>query len=119
METFLDLDGFSTPVDLDTLSKKSWHTLKRRTQLAGDIPQEFFSSINHDPKTEKAWIAYWKDDPVHAWLGKHSENRPKYFTQEGNSFQYHQNVQASDVESLNELTQELVNLPLSQLRISK
>ena len=110
METFLDLDGFSTPVDLDTLSTKSWHTLKRRTQLAGDIPQEFFTSINQDPKTEKAWISYWKRNPVHAWLGKHSENRPRYFTQEGNSFRYHQNVQASDVEPLNELTQELVNL---------
>ena len=110
METFLDLDGFSTPVDLDILSIKSWHTLKRRTQLAGDLPQEFFASIDHDPKAGKAWISYWKRNPVHAWLGKHSELRPKYFTQEGNAFRYHQKVQTSEVEPLTELTQELVNL---------
>ena len=110
METFLDLDGFSTPVDLDILSIKSWHTLKRRTQLAGDLPQEFFASIDHDPKAGKAWISYWKRNPVHAWLGKHSELRPKYFTQEGNAFRYHQKVQTSEVEPLAELTQELVNL---------
>jgi superfamily II DNA or RNA helicase/SOS-response transcriptional repressor LexA len=109
METFLDLDGFQKPPSLETLAIRSWHTLKRRVQLSGDLPQEFFSSISDDQKTTKSWVSYWNRNPVHAWLGKHSENRPQFFAVQEDQFTFHKSLDQASATILSELTQELVN----------
>ena len=104
IETFLDLNGFSQPPVLSALAVRSWHTLKRRHQLSSDVPEEFKESISDSAKSERAWISYWRSNPVRAWIGCEA------FLLNSNYFSYHHEVDASDVDTLTELTQELVNL---------
>ena len=110
IETFLDLNGFAEPPEVPTLSVRSWETLKRRRQLSGDLPQAFLTSISDDSQTEKAWISYWKGNPVRAWLGRNSANRPQFFVLDGRRFCFQHAVEPGAVEVLTTLTQELVNL---------
>ena len=110
IETFLDLNGFAQAPEVRTLSVRSWDTLKRRQQLSGDLPQAFLTSIYDDTKTEQAWITYWRGNPLRAWLGRNSANKPKFFTLDSSRFCFHQAVESEDVEALSALTQELVNL---------
>ena len=109
METFLALNGFVSPPTLSTLATRSWSTLKRRVQLTADLPQEYFTSINHDPKIEKSWISYWKRNPVHAWLGRHSAQRPEFFVLQDEQLAFHKALNETTATHLEELTQELVN----------
>lgn len=110
IETFLDLNGFSEPPEVTTLSVRSWHTLKRRHQFTSDLPEAFLTSISDDAKSEKAWISYWKGNPVRAWLGRNSAKRPRFFALDGSRFAFQHAVETNDTEALTELTQELVNL---------
>lgn len=104
IETFLDLNGFSQPPELSALSVRSWHTLKRRHQLSSDVPEEFKVSISDSAKSERAWISYWRGNPVRAWIGR------EVFLLNSNYFSYYHEVNASDIDTLTELTQELVDL---------
>ena len=110
IETFLDLNGFTEPPELETLSVRSWHTLKRRHQLVGDLPQELLEPFSKGSRKEKKWITYWKGNPIRAWLGRNSASRPKFFVLENSRFTYNHTVATNDGEALAELTQELVNL---------
>jgi superfamily II DNA or RNA helicase/SOS-response transcriptional repressor LexA len=110
IETFLDLNGFSEPPEISTLSVRSWHTLKRRHQLKNDLPEKFQTSISNDARNEKSWITYWKGNPVKAWLRRKSAKKANFFGSDDGRFTFQHTIDSSDIEALTNLTQELVNL---------
>lgn len=116
LETFLNLNGFSEPPTVSTLSVRSWQTLKRRRLLSHDAPDEFQTSISDDAQSEKSWIAHWKSNPVKAWVGGNTVNKPAFFRLDGAQFAYQHPVEVNAIEALTGLTQEIVNLRYLQYK---
>lgn len=78
LEALLEIDGWRSLSALEAISDRSWQVLQRRRSLLADIPPEL-QNINdgRDP----AWIAYWRKNPISAWVGgNRQENTPSYFT---------------------------------------
>ncbi len=69
LEAWLELDGLSRPISLDTLAQRSRDVLERRRPLLNDLSPEMQSVAAADP----TWVRYWRDNPVNAWIGG---NRP-------------------------------------------
>lgn len=110
LETFLNLNGFAIPPSVSTLAVRSWQTLKRRLLLSHDAPEKYHVSIDEDERIKTSWIAHLKSNPVNAWVGGNTVNKPSFFRLDGAEFAYRQKIAADDIEGLTELTQELVNL---------
>jgi superfamily II DNA or RNA helicase/HKD family nuclease len=78
LEALLEIDGWRSPSTLAAISDRSLQVLQRRRSLLADIPTELQNTrLGSDP----AWIAYWRKNPINAWLGgNRPESAPSYFT---------------------------------------
>ncbi len=69
LEALLDLNGFSTPPRIVDLARRSFKVMNRRKEFHGDLLERFNVSFKDYSLIEKRWIAYWKDNPIKAWIG--------------------------------------------------
>ncbi|MFN9754138.1 MAG: hypothetical protein ACK55L_01915, partial [bacterium] len=63
LEAFQELNGWQTPPPLPELAARSWDVLHRRPPLLVDLSETFPHGRS------LAWLAYWRRNPVNAWVG--------------------------------------------------
>jgi len=114
LEAFIELNGFVLGVNLTELAERSFEILQRRRQLLGDLPDSFSQLNELEGDSLKAWVKYWKANPVNSWLGNNRNNSSLFFALEGDSFNFINQVSADNAETLSALTQELIDFKLSQ-----
>jgi superfamily II DNA or RNA helicase/HKD family nuclease/SOS-response transcriptional repressor LexA len=74
LEAFQELNGWQTPPPLPELAARSWDVLHRRPPLLADLSETF--SDGRSP----AWLAYWRRNPVNAWVGGNTRSATPLFT---------------------------------------
>ena len=110
LEALLELGGLTQPVALDILAQRSRVVLERRPPLLVDLPD----SIRTSGATYPAWVRYWRDNPVKAWIGgNRARDAKSFFKLEGTSFTLAQQVREQIVPTLTAMLQELVDYRLA------
>ena len=111
LEAFLELDGLSSAPTLEAVCERSWQVLQRRKSLLGDLPDTGFQSENGK---SLEWQAYWRKNPVHAWIGGNRASSDEYFFAiKGGRLSLVELDEISDSAALNTLIQELVDYRLA------
>lgn len=111
LEAFLELDGFSQPLDLESLSRQSYRMLIRRKKMAADLPDDFQNPHKRD---EDAWQKYWLRNPVNAWIGGNKKQGSSFFALESSTFSFRKKIPATDRDTLTMMVQELIDLRFLQ-----
>ncbi|WP_426416762.1 DUF3427 domain-containing protein [Aestuariirhabdus sp. LZHN29] len=121
LEAFLEMNGFSEAPSVELLARKSFDVLKRRPTLNPDLPNIYSELTNLDGVNQTKWVAYWKQNPINAWIGGNRSKGPFYFSQQDGNFSFTGNVVSELLDPLYVLTQELVNYRFLsyEVRLSK
>ena len=114
LEAFLELDGFTSVVNLRELAEKSFEVLQRKRQLLDDLPEQFRNISTLDQKMFRRWLTYWQSNPIAAWTAKGRSNNQSLFTIKEEKFEFNYPVSTNYAEELIVLTQELINYRLLQ-----
>lgn len=114
LEAFLELDGFIKGINLRDLAERSFEILQRRRQLLGDLPESFLHINVLDKKTHVKWVAYWRKNPVAAWIGENRKDNQAIFIIDGDIIKFKSDVSQENTEILSSLVQELIDFKLSQ-----
>ncbi len=105
LEAFQELDGWEAGPTLGELGRRSWEVLQRRRELLGDVPEEY-----RDAYVGKEWLAYWRKNPVNAWIGGNRGGGRVFFGVEGGRMV--PRIQGGGVEFA-DVVQELVDYRLA------
>ena len=114
LEVFLELDGFTSRINLQKLAEKSFELLQRKRQLLGDMPEQFRNLEKLDQQKLKRWITYWRNNPVAAWTGENRSDNRSLFAINEDIFEFNQEVGPEYTDVLAVLTQELIDFRLLQ-----
>lgn len=107
LEAFQELDGWREAPTLVDLAERSWQVLQRRRPLLADVPSEWQQLV----ESPDGWGAYWKKNPVAAWLGS------PFFSVEEGRFIGASRLSAADIPWLTALVQELVDYRLATYEV--
>ncbi len=109
LEAFQELDGWRVPPGLDTVVARSWEVMQRRPSLSGDLPESMRTVKGAIPQD---WSAYWKQDPVDAWLEGNTSDPPA-FVINNERFEPVFKVEAGLVDTFSSLVQEIIDYRLA------
>ncbi|NWO07380.1 MAG: DUF3427 domain-containing protein, partial [Alteromonadaceae bacterium] len=107
LEAFQELDGWRSPPELAALANQSLKVLQRRRSLLGELPEEMRG--NPEPR---AWQAYWRKNPVKAWIGENTKKAGFFEIAEGH-FTAGITLTSDHIDSFTALVQELVDYRLA------
>lgn len=110
LEAFIELDGFSKPIDTQTLALESFLIIRRRRALIRDLPERFKASDRLDGTELTAWHTYWLNNPVNAWIGGNRKgDNQTFFTVKNNTFFFNANIAESAIEIFLRFAGELID----------
>src|SRR5690554_3816900 len=107
LEAFQELDGWRNPAELSTLASQSLKVLQRRRSLLGELPED----MRESPEP-KAWQAYWRRNPVKAWIGENTKKAGFFKITEGH-FTAAITLASDQIDTFTALVQELVDYRLA------
>ncbi len=115
LEAFQELDGWRRAPDLNQLAARSREILERHRPLLTDLPESMRSG---DEASDEAWVRYWRDNPINAWVGgnRHSDTRRWFRVAEQEVEPYFEpafEVDQRESETLAALVQELIDFRLA------
>ena len=110
LEAFQELDGWSEGPTLPQLAARSWEILRRRRSLLADLPEEQNQSMDGDSSD---WRAYWRRNPVQAWIGGNRPNSTSYFRIADGCFVAAFAASMAEREEFVSLVQEIVDYRLA------
>lgn len=111
LEALIEKDGFLTPLTTDKLSQQSYEVLQRHQPLLNDVPPEYKAS---DSGRSTQWHTYWKRNPINAWIGGNTNQRPSFFRIENNMFLFEKTIESAHQDVFHLLLQELIDYRLLQ-----
>jgi phage repressor protein C with HTH and peptisase S24 domain len=114
LEALIELDGLRDGVPLDALARRSHQILVRSIELFRDIEDVKELPSPREPD-EKAWLAYWRKNPVNAWVGTPAAPK-RWFAVDGPLLRPCLPIPPGDDETFVEMTRELVDYRLAQYR---
>ena len=117
LEAWLELDGLVSPPSVGELAQRSWKVLHRRPSLLGDLPDAIAKLPDgHDDR----WIRYWRDQPIHAWIGGNRAAATSAFFRVGDDrFSLAQPLPADEAAAAEELLQELAAYRLATYEVRR
>lgn len=117
LEALQELDGWSEAPTLTALAERSWQVLQRRRPLLADLPDELRTT---GTGTGQAWLRYWRDNPVNAWIGGNRGPRVRtFFTVDGDRFLPTLAVPAEQRDVFAALVQEVVDYRLASYELRR
>jgi hypothetical protein len=117
LEAFLELDGISSAPTLETICERSWQVLQRRNSLLGDLPNGEFQS---EKGKSLEWQAYWRRNPVHAWIGgNRASSDESFFAIRDGRLSLVELDEIGDSAAFNNLVQELVDYRLAAYEVRR
>jgi superfamily II DNA or RNA helicase/SOS-response transcriptional repressor LexA len=99
LEAFQELNGWRKAPSIKSLADHSWVVMQRRRVLLNDLPEQYRSMEN----VPADWLAYWKKNPINAWLSS------RYFLVEDDLFIDRLSVQEKHMDVFPQFVQELVD----------
>lgn len=103
LEAFQELDGWQTPPTLPALADRSWQILHRRPTLLSEVPNAEVGKFQ----------AYWRKNPVGAWLGENTKSEQASFKLDGQLFTPTLQIPSEQLSDFTKLVQEMIDYRLS------
>jgi superfamily II DNA or RNA helicase len=117
LEALLEADGWRVPLTVAAIAENSWHVLQRRRPLLADLPDEI-SNVTHG--NEPAWVAYWRRNPVNAWIrGNRGATSRVYFSVADDRFIPAFSVSTENYEAFESMVQELLDYRLAAYEVRR
>ncbi|MDB4987662.1 MAG: ATP-dependent helicase YejH, partial [Myxococcaceae bacterium] len=114
LEVLLEHDALLEGLSLRDLALGAHAYLLRSPELWKDVSNaERFQNLN--TANEAAWVSYWRENPVNAWVSGSKERRA-WFRLESDRFSLNLTVESAFASAWLELTRELVDYRLAQYR---
>ena len=107
LEAFQELNGWRNPPELSALASQSLKVLQRRRSLLGELPEEMREGADL-----KAWQAYWRKNPVKAWIGENTKTTGSFKIVDG-QFVSVVTLEYEQIDTFAGLVQELVDYRLA------
>lgn len=117
LQAFIELDGFSKRLKLTDLANTSFDILRRKRRLIPDLPEQYRDMELLNTQSSGAWLTYWLQNPIAAWVGANRNSANVFFSKENDEFIFTQSVPPEHVTALSSLTQELLNFRLLQYEL--
>jgi len=114
LEALFDIDGFANPPTIETLARRSFKVMARRTKCRGDLPEAFKISFEDYSVIESRWITYWKGNPIKAWVGGNSLTQGAQFEIIDGRFVFRSYVSPEGYSSVEQMVMELINYRYEQ-----
>ncbi len=116
LEGFLKLNGFVKPPKLSQLAEKSWQILNHYPDLHKiDLPDK----QQKLKATDKAWLSYWKGNPIKAFTNVDKKAGKAWFVIEDDCFKANIDVEPYLLSALHNQVQELVDYKLTSYKFRK
>lgn len=111
LDSLLENDGFRNPPDLNGLAEQALKIFRRRRRLIQDIREDF---RDLDQVSFKSWSAYWKSNPINAWIGgNRNKVSPRWFDVSNGQFRPTFNLTNNELGVFQDMLQELVDYRLA------
>jgi len=111
LEAFLEMDGLRASPTIDALAMQALKVFRRRPGFVADIRDDL-QDLEH--VSSKAWINYWKGNPINAWIGGNKKgDAQQWFEIENGVFQPTFTVNENQVDVLGSMIQEIVDYRLA------
>ncbi|TLX45105.1 DEAD/DEAH box helicase [Pseudoalteromonas phenolica] len=110
LEAFVKLDGFKTPPKLELLAIESAFILKRYPHI---LQHDVKNDLLHAGPDSKAWLNYWKSNPIKAYSTKNKDGS-QWFVVENDNFKFNDEVELEFVSVLESAVLELTELALAK-----
>ncbi len=117
LEALLEADGWRKPPTVAAIAEQSWLVLQRRRPLLTDLPDDMDKIISGN---ESTWIAYWRKNPVNAWIGGNRETTPRsFFSVTDDRFIPSFPVSVEDYDAFESMVQELLDYRLAAYEVRR
>ena len=117
LEAFQELNGWAEAPTLAALADRSWLVLQRRRQLLADLDDEV-SDVSSG--TSDKWRAYWRKNPVKAWIGgNRADSAKSFFRLRDETFMPTFDVSPDQRECFSAFVQELIDCRLAAYEIRR
>jgi superfamily II DNA or RNA helicase/SAM-dependent methyltransferase len=117
LEALFEVDGWRNPANLSSIAERSWQVLQRRRPLLSDLPNDVLLTGNG---REPGWLAYWRKNPVNAWIGGNRETpNHAFFSVTDDRFVPAFAVAANNYDSFESMTQELLDYRLAAYEVRR
>lgn len=117
LQALLELDGLRNPPTLEQLAAQSRYVLERHPDLLElDLPEAQKELVGQS----KAWTSYWKKNPIkHSTTGSKDSKTQYWFTQDNNRYQPRFDLPNTELETLHQMIQELLDYRFAEYRRRK
>ncbi|HHX34612.1 MAG TPA: DEAD/DEAH box helicase family protein [Gammaproteobacteria bacterium] len=110
-QAFLDLGGVQGPVNTAQLAKHSRKLLEHRPD---DMRNELPANMQSISADSKAWLAYWRKNPINFSCKQDKSNSQAWFIEQGDTFALNFSVAPHLQNAFTAYFQELIELRLAQ-----
>lgn len=115
LQALLEEDALLSGLPLEALAVKAAAILRRSPELLADVPDEDRPPEVPDARAQRAWFAYWRRNPITAWLNPKKDGRP-WFALDGSRFALDLKLPPHLADTFAAMVRELVDLRLAQYR---
>jgi superfamily II DNA or RNA helicase/diadenosine tetraphosphate (Ap4A) HIT family hydrolase len=115
LEALLEADAMSEGLSLEQVASRSFAIVKRSPELWRDVEDKFDMSAGAG-EPPAGWKAYWRQNPIAAWLGENRQAGRAWFRLEDDRLVFVPRLDRAIGEGLSRLTRELVDYRLAQYR---
>jgi len=117
LEAMLEADGWRNPTTLSSIADRSWQVIHRRRLLLADLPDDIRQMASGK---DSGWVAYWRRNPVNAWIGGNREvPSQSFFSITNDRFIPNFAVVAEDYEAFESMVQELLDFRLAAYEVRR
>ncbi|HWO23573.1 MAG TPA: DEAD/DEAH box helicase family protein [Kofleriaceae bacterium] len=118
LEALLEQGALTAGMPLRELAIRAHAILRRSPELFADVTDEELRRETLEGQALGAWIAYWRKNPIAAWIGDKRERRT-WFRLDGDRLVLELQIEEQHEAALAKLTRELVDWRLAQYRARK
>jgi len=111
LEALFEADAWRTPATLSVIAERSWQIMQRRRPLLADLPEDLRQL---GKGSEPAWLAYWRKNPINAWVGGNREAGSRsFFSVADERLVPAFSIEANDFVAFEAMAQELLDYRLT------
>jgi len=112
---FQEMDGWRTPPTVAELAERSWQVLQRRPALLADLPDTIRTVNGHS----EAWVRYWSNNPINAWIGGNRTSKNSDFHINGGRFEAVFTLADDQLEKFKLMAQEIIDYRLAAYEVRR
>jgi len=117
LEAMFEADGWRNPLTVTAIAEHSWQVMQRRRPLLADLSDDVGRMTRGN---EPAWVAYWRSNPVNAWIGGNRRAASgTFFSVMDDRFVPAFSVSTEDYETFQPMVQELLEYRLASYEVRR